>query len=224
MRRGGGPEVAVGRLPQEYAVLLSDAAASVQGVTFRGDESPLVAIGGTPVVEGVAFESVGIATRSNLARVTSPSLIIEDSAAARVAGNEFSDGGPISIEDACVEIEDNVLRDAGIVGRFRDDSVIRGNSVSGAPGAAVELSTVTNALVKQNEISESGVGVRAGQAGLGETFSPIIRGNTISGVEEGITVPCGAAWQVADNVIAATGTAISTSESTAQSGASAKGK
>jgi len=109
---------------------------------------------------------------------------LEDGSNARIVGNEFIGGSDLTIQGVSNPlIEDNVMRGWAISADDPgDDTVIRGNDISGSVASAISVLAASTPLIEGNVLSDAGTdGIAVGFGGTGLGFDAIIRGNTITG-------------------------------------------
>lgn len=193
-----------------YAVLLRYSDATLDNLTFRGEDSVVHATGGAPVLSSLRFEDVEGRLENDAfygSGAYLSAVIINGGSAATVEDNLIAGPGGIGVWDrsnALVVGNELIGTEVAIRGEPGDEAVIRGNDIRGGREAGILLSSgATSALIEANTIRD--VGASAIQIGGGETswlgIDPIISDNTISGSGSAITVGSGASPTVVGNVI-----------------------
>jgi parallel beta-helix repeat protein len=162
-----------------YAVLLKDAAATLSGLTFRGERSQVHANGGAPVLEDLFFDEVGRTFRGDW---VGGGVTLRAGTTARFLANTLTGGGSIVIYDGSDPlIEGNTLTGGPyIVGHLGDAAIIRTNTVSGASQFGIAIFEPTTALVEGNTITDVRTGIKFGESTQGAGVDPVISDNTIS--------------------------------------------
>ena len=158
---------------QRYAIRIIEADPMITGLTFSGEPSAVVAIGGAPMITGNHFEGVGLEQRDDV-EGGRDSIAIVGGSRATIRGNRLIGSGPItSYDQSEPRIEDNELADgAHIAGGFGDEAVIRNNHLEWASWG-IESRGDSAPLIEGNTIVEVGYPIRAEQG------AAIIRGNLI---------------------------------------------
>ena len=182
-----GPSTETGALAdrppadQPYAVLIDETDASLSGLTFSGEPSAVVAIGGAPTIAANRFEGVGreqdwvgLGGQDIEVVVGINAIAVVGGSRATIRGNRVSSSGPIASYGLSEPlIEGNELSDGpSIVGGFGDGAVIRDNRLQWA-GWGIESRADTAPLIVDNTITEVGFPISAEQG------AAIIRGNHI---------------------------------------------
>lgn len=210
-----GPTAPTGNLhglrpDASYALLLLDADATVSGLTFRGEQSQVHAKGGSPVLEGLVLIGVG-RPYTGVAYVNGGAAF-SGGTTATIRDSVFEGGnGTISYDASEPLVTGNVLTDgANIGGYYGDGAVIRGNEISGAGQDAIGITQPTTALIEDNVIADTPVGIAVGTGGSSyEGVDPILRANSISGAQTGISVGSGSAPIIEGNALVANDIGIS---------------
>ena len=182
-----GPSTETGALAdrpsanQPYAVLIDEADAALSGLTFSGESSAVVAIGGAPTIASNRFEGVGreqdwegLGGQDSEVVVGINAVAVVGGSRATIRGNRVSSSGPIASYDLSEPlIEGNELSDGpSIVGGFGNGAVIRDNHLEWA-GWGIESRADTAPLIVANTITEVGFPISAEQG------AAVIRGNHI---------------------------------------------
>jgi len=164
-----------------YAVLLKDTAATLSGLSFRGERAQVHANGGGPMMEDLFFDRVGRTYEGDA--YVGGGVTMTGGTTATFRGNTLTEGGAITIYDGSEPlIEDNTLTGGPyIVGHLGDGAVIRGNVISGANVWGMLIVDPTTALIEGNTITDVPTGIRVGWPNHGTGVDPVIRANTISG-------------------------------------------
>jgi len=178
-----------GSATDPYAVLLLETNAVLSGLTFQGVRSEIHATGGSPTISGLVLEGVGLPYRGG-ANAAGSGILVNVGSAATISDNVMNGGGPIGIFDPSeLTVDGNTLVDGPhIWGYLGDETVIRGNTISGALVRGINLSDDSSPLIEGNTITDAGqVGIR-----LRAADSPVVSGNTITGSgSQGIFVNTG---------------------------------
>ena len=154
---------------------------TLSGLTFSGESSAVVAIGGAPTIAGNRFEGVGreqdwegLGGQDSEVVVGINAIAVVGGSRATIRGNRVSSSGPIASYDLSEPlIEGNELSDGpSIVGGFGNGAVIRDNHLEWA-GWGIESRADTAPLIVANTITEVGFPISAEQG------AAIIRGNHI---------------------------------------------
>ena len=158
---------------QRYAILIDEADPMLSGLTFRGEHSAIVAIGGAPTIAGNHFERVGLGQPFE-GEGGKNAILINGGSRATIRGNRVVDSGPIASFDLSEPlIESNLLTGgAHIVGGFGNGAVIRDNHLEWADWG-IESRGDAGPLIDSNVIAHIGLPIRA------EGGAAIIRGNRI---------------------------------------------
>ena len=170
-------------------VTIADSEAVLSNLTLTGEKSQVLISGGTPTLEGLLFDGVGIPYAAPPGQSFAVSLWLTDGTRARVTGNTFVDGGEISVRGGSAPlIDDNELSGGPhvYVPQFGDGMVIRGNTVSGALVNGILVGMKGSLLIEGNTI------IDADSHGIRAIGNEVIRDNTISGSATGISVESGA--------------------------------
>ena len=182
-----GPSTGMGVLAsqpaadQRYAILIVDADATVTGLTFTGEPSAVVAIGGAPSISGNHFEGVGQrqdyegpGEQVDEVVVGINAIAVSGGSRPTIRDNRIIDSGPIASYDLSEPlIEGNDLAGgAHILGGFGDEAEIRGNHVEWA-SFGIESRGNAAPLIEGNTIIEVGYPIHAEQG------AAIIRGNRV---------------------------------------------
>lgn len=195
----------VGRPPaqQRYALLIVKADPTIRGLTFSGEPSAVVALGGAPTIVGNRFEGVGRAQMDE--EPGTSAITVGGGSRATVSRNRMIDSGSIATFDLSEpRIEGNVLSGgAHILGGFGDAAEIRDNRVSwaergiearGDAAPLIEGNIITDvehpirvqqgsAIIRDNHVEHDG----SPDAGIGyDDGSGEIAGNTINGYARGV--------------------------------------
>jgi hypothetical protein len=174
-----GPSIETGalanrpRADQRYAVLIIEAEPTLSGLTFAGEHSAVVAIGGAPTITGNHFEGVGLEQLYGAERGIN-AIAVGGGSRATIRKNRVVDSGPIASFDLSEPlIEGNELTGgAHILGGFGDEAEVRDNHVEWASWG-IESRGDTAPVIEGNTIIEVGLPIRA------EHGAAIIRGNHI---------------------------------------------
>lgn len=190
---------------QPYAVLIDEADAAISGLTFSGESSAVVAIGGAPTIARNRFEGVGreqdwegLGGQDTEVVVGINAIAVVGGSRATIRGNRVSSSGPIASYDLSEPlIEANELIDGpSIVGGFGNGAVIRYNRIErGSWG--IESRGATAPLVEGNTLTEVGFPIHAEQG------AAIIRGNHVehvSSIDTGIRYHDGSGT-IVDNTV-----------------------
>ncbi|MFV2064482.1 MAG: hypothetical protein ACC726_13380, partial [Chloroflexota bacterium] len=110
---GGPTNIVDGGRADPYAMLLTDTAATLSFLTFRGEPSAIHARGGSPTLEGLVMDGVGQPHTQPAGRYTfTNSIVINGDSTATVSGNTLLGAGPIAIyEDSKPSVVGNTLID-----------------------------------------------------------------------------------------------------------------
>jgi len=165
------------------AFVLDQTEAALSGVTFRGAFAGVGIFGGAPTIEGVLFDQTAEPPTDGTPFLGT-TLIIDDGSNARIVGNEFIGGSDLTIQGVSNPlIEKNVMRGWAISADDPgDDTVIRGNDISGSVASAISVMAASTPLIEGNVLTDAGTdGIAVGFGGTGLGFDAIIRGNTIRG-------------------------------------------
>lgn len=207
-----GPTTETGELgprpasDQRYAILIDGARPTVSGLTFAGEPSAVVAIGGAPKIVGNHFEGVGLEQPHEGGGGRNAIAIVAGSLAT-IRDNRFVRSGPIASYDLSEpRIENNDLSDgAHISGGFGDGAVIRDNQLEysnwgiesrGETAPTIERNIITNvaspirvekgrAIIRGNHVEHPGASDTGIQYDGG---SGTIEGNTVNGYARGVSV------------------------------------
>ncbi len=193
----------------QYAVLLQGSAATVSGITFRGENARVIVDGGAPLLKDLAFDAVSKpstgAERSFVGSSEVGALVINGGSTATIRGSSFTEGGNLKVlEHSNTLIENNTFSGGpGIAGDFGDGSIVRDNTMSGTFDSAIVLGQPTTMLIEGNTISGAGANaIEVGWGGQSPGVDPIIRGNTVIGsVGTGINLAADTNPTIEDNVI-----------------------
>ena len=158
---------------QRYAILIFEADPTLSGLTFAGEPSAVVAIGGAPTIMGNHFDGVGLGQPYEVEAIRS-AIVVGGGSRATIRGNRVVDSGPIASFDLSEAlIEGNELAGgAHIVGGFGDAAEIRDNHLEWAQWG-IESRGDAAPLIEGNTMTEVGFPIRAEQG------AAIIRGNHI---------------------------------------------
>lgn len=215
-----GPSIETGALAsrpaadQRYAILIMEAAPTLSGLTFSGEPSAVVAIGGAPTIVGNHFEGVGLGqeyegTGERISEVVAgiSAIAVGGGSHATISRNRVVDSGPIASFDLSEPtIEGNELTGgAHILGGFGDGAEIRDNHIERASWG-IESRGDAAPLIVGNTITEVGLPIhvdrgsafirdnRIEHGSSSETGiryhdgSGTIEGNTVSGYARGVAV------------------------------------
>ena len=197
---------------EPYALLLTDTAATITGLTVQGDGSAIIASGGSPTIQGNVVDSVGLPFDGS--SLSGTSVAVTHGSTASVLDNEIRAGGEFSVfGEASPTIEGNRLVDGPHI-YLREpgpDTVVRDNDISGTLSRAIGVSGPGTILIEDNRISNPGpLGIRVGRNIGAEGFEPTVRNNTIEGARtSGIAVTEGGAPQIVGNTLTGNGVGIS---------------
>lgn len=172
-----GPSIETGRLTgrpvadQRYAILIDEADPTLSGLTFSGEHSAVVAIGGAPTIAGNHFEGVGLEQPDDVEGGRN-AIVVARGSRAIIRDNRIVDSGPIASFDLSEPlIEGNELSGAHIVGGFGNGAEISDNRLALA-NWGIESRGDTAPLIVGNTLTEVGYPILAEGAA-------IIRGNHI---------------------------------------------
>ena len=196
---------------EPYALLLTDTAATITGLTVQGDGSAIIASGGSPTIQGNVVNSVGLPFDGS--SLSGTSVAVTHGSTASVLDNEIRAGGEFSVfGEASPTIEGNRLVDGPHI-FLREpgpDTVVRDNDISGTLSRAIAVSGPGAILIEDNRISNPGtLGIRVGRNVGAEGFEPTVRNNTIEGAGTGIAVTTDGAPQIVNNTLTGNDTGIS---------------
>jgi parallel beta-helix repeat protein len=182
-----------------YAILLDDTSTTLSGITFRGERSQVVASGGAPTLEGLAFEGTGIAFDGTIApSARYNSIVVNGGSTATVRNNVLTAGGPIGVFDQSSPIieQNTLIGGPHIWGRnIADGAVFRGNTVTDAIVHGIGVFDGTGAVtIEANVISNPGAEGITAWVGTLE-----ITDNRISGGGYGISTEPGADARIEGN-------------------------
>jgi hypothetical protein len=174
-----GPSIRTGSLAggpagdQRYAILVNDAGPTISGLTFLGEHSAVVAIGGGPKIIDNHFIGVG-PEQPHEVEVGENAIMLRAGSGATIRDNRFEDSGPIAAYDRSQPLieRNQLIGGAYIVGGFGDAAEIRNNLV---------------------QTSERGIESRGSKA-------PLIANNTFANVELPIHAEGGAATIVGNRI------------------------
>lgn len=174
-----GPSIKTGTLEgrpaldQRYAVLIVEADATLSGVTFSGEPSAVVALGGAPTIAGNHFEGVGL-EQSYEGDGGSNAIVVGRGSRAMIYDNRVVDSGAIATFDLSnpLIVGNELSGGAHIVGGFGDGAEIRDNRLEWA-NWGIESRGDTAPLIEGNIIAHVGLPIRA------ELGAAIIRGNHV---------------------------------------------
>jgi len=194
-----------------YALLLRDTDATVSGLTFRGEPSRVHAKGGSPVLEGLVFQSVGRPYTG--ASYVNGGAVVSGGSSVTIRDCVFEGGnGVISYDGSAPLVTGNVLTEgANIGGNYGDGTVIRGHQILGGLSDAIGITQPTTALIEGNVLSDTPTGINLGIGSSNEGVDPLVRANSISGGRTGINVGSGAAPTIEENTLVANSTGITLS-------------
>ena len=192
-----------------YAVLIQGSAATLSGLTFRGERARVFVDGGAPVLEDLAFDSVSTPVtgldRSFAGPANAGAVIVNGGAVATIRDSTFTEGGNLDVfEGSDTLIEHNTFSGGpGIAGDFGSGSVIRDNQISGSFDSAIILAQPTTMLIEGNTIHAAGRNaIDVGWNGPSPGVDPIIRGNTmVDSVGTAINLAAETNATIEDNVI-----------------------
>ncbi len=158
---------------QRYAVLIMNAGPTIDGLTFRGEHSAVVAIGGDPTIIDNHFIGVG-PEAPHEAEAGKNSVMLRAGSSATIRENRVVDSGPIAAFDRSQPlIEGNELIGAHIVGGFGDGARIRDNRIERS-GRGIESTGSAAPVIEGNTMMEVEIPIVA------EGGAALIRGNTIT--------------------------------------------
>ena len=203
----GGPTIRIGQTSQidPYAVLLDESAATLSGLTLRGEPSQVHIVGGAPVIEQLSFEGVGMPVPIVRALNGIPNaIVIAGDSEAVVRNNVVRRAGPVAVHGSAEPlVEGNMLSDGAMITVYSagDGAVIRDNTISGALSIAIFAAGRGNYHVEGNIVTGAGGGGIVVGHHLTEGIDPVVQGNTIRGSRIGIQVGSAAAPYVAGNTI-----------------------
>ena len=203
---GDGPREEIVLTVDEGSIMeLRDSDATLTGFTFTGPTSDGVIVsGGSPALEGLVFREVGMPYEGG-SECSRPcdSLSIIDGSTATVRGNTFIDGGSLNAGGgAAPRIEGNELTGGPYIplSDVGEGTIVRRNTVSAAHREGIGIYRRTTALIEGNMITGAGSnGITVGFVESG--VDPVIRGNTVSGSQTGISVALHAAPTIEGNTI-----------------------
>lgn len=176
---------------QRFALVLLGTTAEISNLTFGGQHARLFIDGGSPVIDGVTFDDVGLPftpANSEQSRFTEDSrgntqaLVITGGATPTVQESLFVHGGGIDVYgDASPLVADNTLEGGpSIYGLFGDDTRIVDNSILGPGDEGVTMGGDSAAIVQANVIEDKTDGMFL--YGLVTAESNEIRNSTRSGI------------------------------------------
>ena len=162
-----GPSIQTGTLAgrpvadQRYAILIDGADPILTGLTFQGEDSAVVAVGGAPTIERNHFERVG-PERPHEPVPGKNAIVVSSDSRATIRSNRIVDSGPIASFDLSKPlIEGNTLTGgAHIMGGFGNGAKIRGNRVEWSDWG-IESRGAAAPLIMGNTIIEVGYPIRA---------------------------------------------------------------
>jgi len=174
---------------QRYAILIIEADPMITGLTFSGEPSAVVAMGGAPTIAGNHFEGVGLEQPYEVEGGRN-AIVVGRGSRAIIRDNRVVDSGPIASYDLSEPlIEGNELAGGShILGGFGEEAEIRGNHLEWASWG-IESRGDTAPLIEGNTLIEVGFPIHA------EGGAAIISGNHIehgSSRDTGITYNDGA--------------------------------
>jgi hypothetical protein len=193
-----GPSIDTGVLAsrpaadQRYAILIIEADARLSGLTFSGESSAVVAIGGAPTIAWNHFEGVGSEPAREV-EAGKNAIVVRSGSRATIRDNRLVDSGPIAAFDLSAPlIEHNELTgSAHIMGGFGNGAEIRDNHVEWSRWG-IESRGGGAPLIVGNTLIEVGLPIHA------EGGAAIIRGNRF---EHGSSSDTGIAYNDGAGVI-----------------------
>lgn len=205
-----GPQSSDNRINGGYALQLDETAATVRGLTLRGEHSRLVINGGAPTVEDLYLKDVDLAFPGDSSFVSA--IHINAGSQAVIRDSLLEGGGEIAIwDDSSPIIEDNVLRDGPHIWAWFDTGgstpVIRGNVIEGFHVRGIGMFIRSKAaLIEGNTIRGTGDGIAFGTGA--DDQASVVRGNIIEVDGTGILME-EPAPTISENDISGAATAIS---------------
>ncbi len=203
----GGPIAATSgeTAGEPYAVLLSESAGRLSGLTFRGQPSMVIASGGSPTVTGNIMDGVGWAFDGSNLSSGGSSIVATAGTTANITGNTVLNGGPIAaFEGASPMIEGNRLQGGPhiFLRGAASDTIVRGNEILGTHSRGIAVSSPGPIIVEGNRISDYGqAGIRVGRNAGAEGYETQVRNNTIEGTGTGVAVTQGGAPTIEGNTL-----------------------
>lgn len=193
-------------MPAPYAVLLADSHGKLSDLTLEGTNARLFVDGGSPTVEGLLLQEVGLAYAGS---AVTGAVVVKGGASPVFTDNLLVGGGGLSAyEDSDPVFDSNVLDGSGAIGGdFGTDAVIKDNTIIGEGRQGVTFLGATSATVTGNTISGKAYGITVGDGisvsggSDGPQFEPVIENNSITGATQiGIQLN-GGSPTVAGNVV-----------------------
>ncbi|MEA2026720.1 MAG: right-handed parallel beta-helix repeat-containing protein, partial [Chloroflexota bacterium] len=191
-----------------YAILLVGNDSMLANLTFRDQPSGVLVQGGSPILDGLVFDSVGYPFGTRGMGNGGSSIVLSDGSTATVIHNDVRDGGPIAVFAGSTPIiEGNSLTGGPHIylSSFGDGTVVTGNTIDGTLRWAIGVFDSNSLTIDGNVITDPGtIGINLSSG------SALIRGNSVSGASLGAIVVGKDETQVigntlADNAVSITG-------------------
>jgi len=187
-----------------FALVVSEADATLSDLTLRGLPSRLLLDGGDTTAEGLYLDGVGeFYTGSNVAKTGG--IVVNGDTTATLRRNTLRGGGEIDVYNySNTIIEDNDLIDGpNIAGLFGPESVVSGNRITGTGFQGIVFLGGTEATFTDNVIEgrERAIGLGLGIS-TGPIHAPVIERNQVSGAANtAIELLTATGGRVVDNTV-----------------------